>query len=84
MIIKGLGEFKLTGAINECEPLLRILQIRTFSYKPHMMVTYEGGSRYRFCFYDEEDPAVPHPIVMWSDMTLEQDEKKYIKICEWY
>lgn len=84
MIIKGLGEFKLTGAINECEPLLRVLRLGLFSYKPRMMVTYEGGSRYRFCTYDEDDPAVPHPIVEWADMTLEEDEKKFIKICKWY
>lgn len=49
-----------------------------------MMVTYNGGDRYRFCFYDEDDPAIPHPIVLGGDMTLEEDEKKFIKICEWY
>lgn len=81
MTIKGLGEFKLTGPINECEPLLKILRLRTFTYQPHMMVTYEGGKRYRFCFYDDCDPA---HIVLWYDMTLEDGEKKFIKICEWY
>lgn len=84
MTIKGLGEFKLTGAINECELLLKALRLMAFSYKPHMMVTYEGGDRYRFCFYDEDDPAVPHPIVLWSDMTIEEEEKNFIKVCKWY
>lgn len=81
MIIKGLGEFKLTGAINECEPLLKILRLRTFSYKPHMMVTYDKGNGYYFCSYDDDDPA---RIVMLWDMTLDEEEKKLIKICEWY
>lgn len=81
MTIKGLGEFKLTGAINECEPLLKILRLRTFSYKPRMMVTYEGGKRYKFCFYDDNDPA---RIVLWYDMTLGESEKKLVNVCEWY
>lgn len=53
-------------------------------FEGNMMVTYNGGDRYRFCFYDEDDPAIPHPIVLGGDMTLEEDEKKFIKICEWY
>ncbi len=81
MIIKGLGEFKLTGAINECEPLLKILRLRTFSYKPHMMVTYDEKNDYRFWFYDDDDPA---RIVLWCDMTLEEGEKNFIKVCKWY
>ncbi len=81
MIIKGLGEFKLTGAINRCEQLLKILRVRTFSYKPHMMVTYDKKNGYRFHFYDDDDPA---RIVLWCDMTLNEVEKNYIKIHEWY
>ena len=80
MIIKGLGEFKLTGAINECEALLKILRLRTYSYNPHMMVTYDEENGYRFCFYDDNDPA---RMVLWCDITLDEDEKKLIKICEW-
>lgn len=81
MIIKGLGEFKLTGAINECEPLLRILRLRTFSYKPRMMVTYDKKNNYKFCSYDEDDPA--RVVLVW-DMTLEELEKSLVKIYEWY
>lgn len=81
MIIKGLGEFKLTGAINECEPLLKILRLRTFSYKPHMMVTYSKGEGYQFCSYDDDDPA---RVVMLWNMILEQDEKKLLEIHKWY
>lgn len=81
MIIKGLGEFKLTGAINECEPLLRILRLRTFSYKPRMMITYNEENGYWFCSYDDDDPA---RIELRWNMTLDEDEKKLVKICEWY
>ncbi len=81
MIIKGLGEFKLKGAINECEPLLKVLQLRTFSYKPHMMVTYDEGNGYRFQFYDDDDPA---KIVLWCNMTLDENEKNFVKVYQLY
>ncbi len=81
MIIKGLGEFKLTGAINKCEPLLKILRLSEYSYKPHMMVTYDEESGYYFHFYDDDDPA---RIVLRCEMTLDENEKHYIKTCKWY
>lgn len=40
MTINGLGTFELTGPVNECEMLLRLLRLKIFSYKPHIMVTH--------------------------------------------
>lgn len=83
MTIEGLGTFELTGPVNECETLLRLLRLKTFSYKPHIMVTHEGYPRYRFYTYDDDDPAYPAPIVMCSDMTLEPGEEKFIVFNQW-
>ncbi len=81
MTIKGLGTYKLAGPLNECEPLLKILRLREFSHKPHMMVTRNDEGGYRFNTYDDDDPA---KIVLWCDMTLDRGEKKYIKLGRWY
>lgn len=81
MIINGLGTFELTGPINECETLLRLLRLRTFSYKPYMMVTYEGWRKYRFYTYDEDDPA---RIVLSADVTLEEGEERHIEKNAWF
>lgn len=81
MMINGLGTFNLTGPLNKCEPLLKILRLRTFSYKPHIMVTRNEEGGHRFQFYDDDDPA---KIVLWCDMTLERGEEKHIKLGKWY
>lgn len=81
MTINGLGTFNLTGPLNECEILLKLLRLREYSYKPHMMVTRNDDGSYRFNTYDDDDPA---KIVLWHKMTLDRGEKKHIKLGQWY